>query len=324
MDTETLNKLSKFKQTVENDRVNICKQIKIKIVEDKIDKSLTLNKSGIISQILSAKKYNVGGLSNYKDIMDKYTCFICTGKYNVKVGEFDILTDNEFKAVKMEQYYKDLKKGSSKLEEIDNTIFKGLTNLYKKYPTKNQVTCTEGNYDTETGICADTNVYSKLNKKVITKLDKKKADEINENAIYLLNIKGKLIGSINIYYTSIAKKKDDTAAAVTLKDENIKDLINDVKYFDEYKQYMAFIPDKKVDKFLSIMYSPGIPKPKDDMVITVKMVLDSVKPAKISKTNDYTQLRKKMIGTLLKEPFTNYNEFTEGYVNYIKEYGFRK
>ena len=322
MDTETLNKLSKFKQTVENDRVNICKQIKIKIVEDKIDKSLTLNKSGIISQILTAKKYDVGGLSNYKDIMDKYTCFICTGKYNVKVGDFDILTDNEFKAVKMEQYYKNLKKGSSKLEEIDNTIFKGLANLYKKDPTQNQVTCME--YDEKTGICVDTNVYSKLNNKVMVRLKKKKLDQINENAIYLLNIKERMINSVNEHYTSIAANdSDDQSEGLQLLKKNITDLINDEAYFDEYKQYMAFIPVNKRNRFISIMYSLG--KPKDNVIIMVNMVLDSVKPPKISKTNDYVQERKKMIFDLLKmDGFTNYNEFTEGYVNYIKEYGFRK
>ena len=86
---------------------------------------------------------------------------------------------------------------------------------------------------------------------------------------------------------------------------------------------MAFIPVNKRNRFISIMYSLG--KPKDNVIIMVNMVLDSVKPPKISKTNDYVQERKKMIFDLLKmDGFTNYNEFTEGYVNYIKEYGFRK
>ena len=325
MDTETLNKLSKFKQIVENDRVNICKQIKTDIVSRNIDKSLSLNKSGIISQILTTKKYDVGdGLNNYKGFMEKYTCFICTGKYNVKVGEFDILTDNEFKAIKMEQYYKNLKKGSSKLEEIDNTIFKGLANLYEKDPTQNQVTCKKflvNDNGDKTGKCVDTNVYSKLNNKVIVKLKKKKLDQINENAIYLLNDKERMINSVNKYYTHITE--NDEGEGIQLLKKNINDLINDEKPFDEYKQYMAFIPVNKRNKFLSIMYSPG--KPKDDVIIMVKMMLYSVKPPEISLTNDYTQERKKMIFDLLKiDGFTDHNEFTEGYVNYIKEYGFRK
>jgi len=324
MDTQTLNKLSEYKKNIENDRVNICKQIKTETVKKK-DKYTKLTDTDIIDKIIKTKEYKGTDLEAHNDILKKYTCFICTGKYNIKIGEFDILTDNQLKALKMEQYYKDLKKGSSKLEEIDNTIFKGLTTLYKKDPSQNQVTCM--NYDKKTGICSDSNVYSKLNTKVRTKIyTKKKSEQINDNAIYLLMNKKKLIDTLNIYYTLI--NKENNREGLLLLKKNIKDLIENKKEFDVYKKLMAYIPDKKKDLFLSILFSsdnPGInPEINKDMIITVKMLLKNTNDAKISLKGDSIEKRKKMIGELLKEPFTNYNEFTEGYVNYIKEYGFRK
>ena len=316
------NELIIFKNNIIKNRVNICKKIMDQTKSKSKNSYLIKDSKPELQKILQEYSPN----KTLTPMMQQYTCFICTGKYtDVMIGDFDIISDEDFKILQLQKYYKDIKSNNIHLADIDETIFQGLEKLYKANPAKPQVSCKdpvinpeENDITHKVDLCKDPN--SSVYKKIINKLDiknviKREKEEAKDNITILLGTYRKKIinrlASQTKTTTWIAQYGPETLNKFILKETT-----------PPYKGYADTLIKISKDltiqeKITNIIFSQG--GHDTSLSITEFILNDNV--------DDLEDLRRANILKLLF-PNSNLNNqnnvLTEGYLNYIKEYGFRK
>ena len=251
-----------LKNTILQNRGDICVNI-TEIIDQKINEdgknrhdNLINPHNSIITDVLNKKICKKGDKCSN---LDRYVCFMCTGKYNVKLKDFKVLTDIKFKQDNYAIFQDKLEKDHIELEKIDTAIFKGLIQSNKK-----------------SGLPIDTII-----KDIKTELNTINSNARNTHELtglsvkyakYLVNNKSNLLNNIN---SVDADKQQKITLQRYIQTSNF--FISNTKYKKIYNNpYFKQKFSSNINKIISILFSKSGTETSDINSVGLRIISECI------------------------------------------------
>ena len=251
-----------LKNTILQNRGDICVNI-----TQKIDTEINKDGNNLFTYLINQTSNIIADVLNKKGIckkedpcpnLERYVCFMCTGKYNVKLKDFKVLTDIKFKQDKYAIFQDKLEKDHIELEKIDTAIFKGLIQSNKK-----------------SGLPIDTIIKDIKTELNTINSNARNTHELTEISVkyakYLVNNKSNLLTNIN----SLDVDKQNVTLQRYIQTSNF--FISNTKYKKIYNNpYFKEKFSSNINKIISILFSKSGTETSDINSVGLRIISECI------------------------------------------------
>lgn len=274
-----------------------------------------------------------------------FILFVCTGDENVKIKDFNILTNKQFQASQVGSLYQNLDRTKSEVPNIERTIFYGINRLsdsnnFNGNPTKvkERAPIKLCDYNESSLSCNPNSIFSTLSKSASDQHLKineyKAADQL---ILVLVSNRVSYLREVDDTYSKYrqapsSKMKSNTTTISVFLTTFAKNILDNETLSKVSKTGLS-------DKIFSVLFSKDLKSEHTFTILNVYQALRKIKggaatanikivPDSRKDYNDrITALKRIFYNKINSEGFTNYNNnscFEDEYISYLSASGFRK